>query len=131
MAVGTRLGTSTARLHCALKTGIGGEAPSRYVGDIDFLIDALHAILFAGNLLERLTVGVQLLILGLIDASRVLVVLYLCLELVNLLLVAVDAHVVVLTEEQQHQDECYKDDEWQIEPSRYPFGSLKLHDNDY
>lgn len=99
---------------------------SRNIGDKDLLVGAPHAILLAGDFLEGLAVGMQLLELCLVDVCRVLVVLNLGFQVVNLLLVAIDAHVVVLTEEQQHEDENDKDDEWQVEPSRDPFGTLKL-----
>ena len=98
--------------------------------EISYKMDAKSCHL-TGNLFECLAVGVQLIELGLIDFGRVLVALDFGLEVIDLLLVTVDAHVVVLAEEQQHHDKGNKDDEWHIEPSRYPFGSLKLHSWEY
>ena len=95
--------------------------------DWPVLLVNLVPLVFESNLLKGLTVGVQFIKLGLIDECRVLVALDLGLEVVDLLLVTIDAHIVVLAEEEQHQDEGNKDEKWQVEPSGNPFGSLKLH----
>ena len=79
--------------------GVSGD-----IGDEYLLVDAFHAVLLTHEALERLVIGIQFVDLGIIHRCRVLKILDLALEFVNLAAVLDVAAETVLAEEDEQDD---------------------------